>query len=1346
MIRSFLRFPTVRSLSTLAVFLVTFALTTGVNQAGTYGPQAFTFANGTNNLGDGTTISSNDGIASVQSNALRLTASGTTSTASSFKLPDLDAAKEVQSFDVSFALRLFASGTPADGFSLNFGALPTDNGGGEGGFVMPNGLVIAWDTYNNGNDVPSIEVFANGISVGNFPQTFSFDGQYRNVVVHWDASGLDISYNGVAICTNLATPGFTPRSGNRFGYSARTGGATEDVYIDDLLINTAPSTPLETGGPVISEFVVANNQSYEDEDADSSDWIEIYNGQSSSVNLSGWTLTNVAGSNGLWTFPSVTIQPYSYLVVFASGKNRVIPTLPLHTNFTMQREAGYIGLIKPGGTEVASQYTYSEQAEDVSYGESGSLRTQGYMYPSTPGAKNTTNVAAGPPAEDVVFSRAGGIITGTVSLGISTPLAVGAVVRYTTNNTEPGPASTVYTAPFSVSNTTTVRARVYAPNRLPGKVSSRTFLRADTSLTNYNGSGQPFSTNLPIVVLDSFGVPVDSFTTAGNRSYRLTYGVVIPPDPTTGRATITDPPDFQGRSGTHVRGESSSGFPQKQYSWELWDDENNDKAAPLLGMPADSDWILYAPWSEKTLMRDVLVFGSMRKLRNDYMAARTKHCEVFFNQNGGTSFGYSLSYRGVYVIKERLKIDKERVNLAKVNNLTTQQPGVTGGYIFRQDKTDVDSNSWTTPSPYSIALQSYDPDFLNSQQLSYLQGYINSFQIALAGGNFANPDTGYAAYIDPGTFIDAQWFVEWTKQVDGYVFSTYYHKDRLGKMRAGPIWDFNIAIGNANYGSGNTPAGWLYDVANGVGQDWYPRLHQDPNYRMRHWDRYWELRRGILATDTILGEINSNASLLLNGSTTPVTNSMAAKPPLEENAVMRHYRKYPRLGQYDWPNPDGYANRIYYNSNGNATTGEVDYMKNWLQTRLTWIDDQNRVGSVVYRPPTFSANGGNVALGFQLAISAFSGLPPTGTTYATGTIYYTLDGSDPRTSTGTISPTAQAYTGLITLNASCTVKARLNNGSSWSPANTAVFVVDAVPASAANLVVSELHYQPVGPSTAEAAAGFSSANDFEYLELLNISSQNVDLSAVVVSYAVDFSFVNADPTTLTLPPGGRVILVENKAAFQFRYGISPTVKIAGAFAGNLGNGGELLTIRGLNNSLIAQFTWGDVEPWPVAADGDGYSLVLNNPAANPSYALGTSWRSSAQIGGAPGAADSTPYTGSLTADTDGDGMTDYLEYACGSNAANPSSVYPPSVAIGTFLVGGEYRQHLRFQYRRSLTAEGCTYTVLLSEDAVDWKGDASAVTYVGTANNGDGTATVTYRSTQSVDPAHPNVFMRLKVN
>ncbi|RYD75062.1 MAG: hypothetical protein EOP84_18880, partial [Verrucomicrobiaceae bacterium] len=353
----------------------------------------------------------------------------------------------------------------------------------------------------------------------------------------------------------------------------------------------------------------------------------------------------------------------------------------------------------------------------MSYGEKGEGRTRGYLYRSTPGAVNATNLGDGPPAEDVVFSREGGLITGPLTLSIAAPVTAGAVVRYTTNNTEPVATSPIYSAPFDITVSTTVRARVFAPDRLPGPVSSRTFLKVDASLLNYNGSGQPFSSNLPIVVLDSFGVPVDNFVSAGNRAYRFTYGVVISPDPVTGRATITDPPSFQGRSGTHVRGESSASFGQKQYAWELWNNEDQDKSEALMGLPAESDWILYAPWSEKSLLRDVLVFGTMRKLRNDYMSARTQFCEVFFNQGTSGSVGYGGSYRGVYVLKEKLKIDKERVNLAKLNSLTAQQPGITGGYIFRKDKVDADSTSWTTSAPYSIPLQSYDPDFLNSAQL-----------------------------------------------------------------------------------------------------------------------------------------------------------------------------------------------------------------------------------------------------------------------------------------------------------------------------------------------------------------------------------------------------------------------------------------------------------------------------------------------------------------------------------------------------------------------------------------------------------------------------------------------------
>ncbi|RYD86648.1 MAG: hypothetical protein EOP50_22085 [Sphingobacteriales bacterium] len=208
------------------------------------------------------------------------------------------------------------------------------------------------------------------------------------------------------------------------------------------------------------------------------------------------------------------------------------------------------------------------------------------------------------------------------------------------------------------------------------------------------------------------------------------------------------------------------------------------------------------------------------------------------------------------------------------------------------------------------------------------------------------------------------------------------------------------------------------------------------------------MRRGVLATAAILGDIDSYANTLLNGSTTQVTNNMPPLPPLQENAVMRHYRKYLRLGQYDWPNPPGYASRIYYNSNGNPATGEVDYMKNWLQTRLNWLDDQNRVGSTILRPPTLSHPGGNVQAGLELTMSRYTGTAPAGTAYAAGTIYYTLDGTDPRSSTGAVAAGVQTYVNPITLNSSARIMARLYNSGAWSPANTATFVVNATPASA----------------------------------------------------------------------------------------------------------------------------------------------------------------------------------------------------------------------------------------------------------------------------------------------------------
>ena len=157
-------------------------------------------------------------------------------------------------------------------------------------------------------------------------------------------------------------------------------------------------------------------------------------------------------------------------------------------------------------------------------------------------------------------------------------------------------------------------------------------------------------------------------------------------------------------------------------------------------------------------------------------------------------------------------------------------------------------------------------------------------------------------------------------------------------------------------------------------------------------------------------------------------------------------------------------------------------------------------------------------------------------------------------------------------------------------------------------------------------------------------------------------------------------------------------------------------------------------------------IVLNNPAAGVNYHSGVNWRSSAQIGGTPGLVSGSAFAGQADGDTDGDGLKDFFEYATGSNLNNAASRSLPVVAIAPFalLIGTD--NYLRLDFRRNLAADGVNFTAQRSADLATWAGDASAVTYVGTHNNGDGTATVTFRSTQPVSPGMPGCFMRLLVS
>ncbi len=1655
-----------RNLLRTVIFLASVAFTLPA-QAGQYpasGSQTFTFADGTTSLGDTSVIGSSFAgtYTKVFTNKLLLGNRAWSGNSGSWRIPNLDVGASIQEFNATFTAGMFKTNgpqQPGKGWALCFGAIPASGyGSGDLGFTMANGLVISFDTYaETTNDIPSIEIYCNNTSVGNFVSTallptstvssgtftltnpvtggttsalqynatattiqtamrlvsgwsgvvvsgsagawtvnhgvvgsyadptgngtllagptagtfttpglggvvitntqdgsptvneiwtiglvsrgFLYDATQRNVSIHWDYDGLDVAYNGQTIFTNLPTPGFAPASANTFAFTASTTGGAQDTYLDDVLITTTAAGPANTG-LIISEFMAENSNILEDEDMDSPDWIEIYNGANASVNLGGYKLTN---GTAMWTFPSLTLAAYGHLVVYASGKDRATNVALLHTNFTLLKTGGTVSLLNPGNTAISS-YTYPNQTEDVSYGTKYQGGAVGFLDIVSPGAPTLYSYIVAPngPAEDTIWSREGGIITGPTPISVTAPLAPGAVVRYTTDNTLPTAGSTLYTATLNPSATTTYRARVFTPNYLPGPVSSRTLLHIDASLSNYNTSGQPFKSHLPLIVLDSFGVNVDGVTDqAQPRPHRLTYGVVIDKD-VTGFASVTSPTvDFQGRGGTHVRGDSSGGFAQKSYAWETWDNNNDDKAVSILGMPAESDWALYGPYTDKTFFRNFIIYAKMRELHggSDGFGMRVKLCEVIYNQDPGQSISYN-DYRGVYVLMERIKRGKDRIDIAKLNSITTNPALITGGYIWRVDRLSSDGNTILPDG-----MHSHTPSILNSAQTTYLTGYINSLHNALYGANFADPVLGYAPYLNVDSFIDNWWFVEIAKQIDGFRLSTYFYKDRTGKTSAAPIWDYNLSIGNADYLAGDNPVGWYYTQTDTY---WWARLRQDPNYEQRHWDRYWELRRGVFEQTSILAYIDQLASQALNGSTTPVTNNMslaANQPSTLENSVMRHYRKYPILGVYVWPNGAGYASRINYNSNGNTTTGEIDWMKNWLVQRFAWLDNQNfGSGTTIMRPPIFSNYGGNVASGTTLTISPYTGTAPSGFTYGTGTLYYTTDGSDPRAGaappteftliasgtpikwlvpsagnggttltsgpgdqwttytdpsnianwttanagigydlnpdylphigTGgntqaqmyTINATAYArvtfnipdqatldnidilklgmkyddgfrayvngtivagrndtdasvtnnpafafttataneaaavlfedidittlgkpalrigtnvlaihcinganasssdllispkltyyppggsggsggiaYTGPITLTTSSTIKARLLSGVTWSPITTAEFVVNAVPASASNLVVSEFLYNPTAATAPESAAGYGD-NDFEYVELLNVGPGAVDLTGCNLAGGITFDFDIADPGTLTLQPGQRILIVAHLNGFTARYGTLPGTKVIGPFSGSLSNQGENFTVLSATNAEIASITYGVIEPWPVQPIGAGYSLILNNPTAGATYGA-SAWRASAQQGGTPGAIPGPAFAGSPAGDTDGDGYSDYLEYALGNSQNTPGTSNRPAAAVQNHTVATVTSPYLTFSYRRNNAAEGVTYAVQLSTDLTAWDSTTAAVTYVSTANNLDGTSTVTYRATNPFSPTTPQ-FMRLRV-
>jgi hypothetical protein len=585
-------------------------------------------------------------------------------------------------------------------------------------------------------------------------------------------------------------------------------------------------------------------------------------------------------------------------------------------------------------------------------------KTVRYFAQATPARANGSGLPA--VSKPPIFSVEGGAFTSIpqIELKAKSPETE---IRYTLDGSEPGASSPLYTEPIALNRSALVKARAFTKGLLPSPTLSHAYTLVDESL----GS---FTSNLPLVILNTFG----QYVSRGRKTPMSVRFI----DPGNGRSRLLGEADFDGRGDVNVRGFSSLRYPRRSYTLRIRDAAGDKEKVPILGFPKESDWILYAPYADKTLMRDALAYELSNKMGR--YAPRTRFVEVFVHGSSGKLS--PRDYVGVYVFEERITRDKKRVNVEELTPADNAEPAISGGYIIKRDHYDDDSPDFMTSRGIPFFLVEPKKNEITPRQRQWIARYMDSFERALYGSNFRDPEKGYRNYLDVDAFIDQHWLIEVSKNIDGFRYSAYVHKDRGGKLVAGPAWDWNLSFGNADYHGGDDPARWYTDLLRENELCWFRRLNDDADFVQRVVDRWAELREDVLNPQNVLARVDEMAAQL-------------------EEAQRRNFQRWAIMGRRIHPN--SYVGRNFEN--------EVGWMKQWISRRIAWIDGQ------FLSAPAASRKSG------ALSLHAPS-----------GKIYYTVDGSDPRASGGGVSSRAKAYNGSIPWAGNATIMARAHDGRRWS--------------------------------------------------------------------------------------------------------------------------------------------------------------------------------------------------------------------------------------------------------------------------------------------------------------------------
>ena len=1005
-----------------------------------------------------------------------------------------------------------------------------------------------------------------------------------------------------------------------------------------------------SASPIISEFLASNQDALEAADGSFPDWIELQNG-GTAVNLAGYTLTDNPDLPDKWTLPAVEMAPGSYLVIFASGDDLNDSASELHTNFSLASKGGYLGLRGPDGSVVSEFVDYPNQRTDVSYG----LASSDFVHfkTPTPGSANASTGLTGF-VGDTKFSVDRGYYDAPFEVEITTATE-GTTIYYTLDGRVPGkgslftgPIGEIYAEPFMIDKTSTLRAIAFKDGYEPSNVDTQTYLflndvirqTGDHLPQDWNGENADYEMDPRIVDDPKYrDTIIEDFRTLPALS------IVIEPD------------DFFSTSKGIYPGKIGQDGIDKACSAELLHPDGKEGfrincAVRIVGQTSPQRWKI-----KKLSMR--LRFdkefgpGKLNYPLYDDPDAVDEFNTLTVDARHNNTWAYD---GGSIPAQQRDWTQYLRDQTAADLHQAMGGHSPHGRYVF----TFVNGVFWGMYNLHERPDDAFNASYQGGKRADWevtRHGDPSNGGVNVSGEDTLTKYREFNAFVrdadDPAIYaqieeqLDLDDYISYMLVNLGLANSDWGHKNYYvskspidGKWRY-HSWDAEKVfqrLNDSNVGASNNPG------PTGIHQS----LTKSADYRIRFADAVHKrfFNGGVLSTEGL--------QRIYKRRTDEIGRAVILESARWGDAA--------RSTPYTKENWDAERDRLMN-----------DYFVKRPDIVFDQLEREGLTGDL--QSPTFSQHGGSVSNGDEVKINK--------SVFAAGKLYYTLDGTDPRVAGGELLEAAIEYGDPIKLTETTTIKARIFKSSlfgahEWSALLESTFIVDAVPASSENLVVSKINYHPAGATEAEKAASFS-RKDFEFIELMNLSDERVSLRNATFVRGIKVALNEVE--LQDIEPGGTVFLVKNRAAFEMRYGTEHTV--AGAYLGSLSNDGERLQVVDTVGETLMDFGYNDGEGWPAAADGDGAYLVLNAPSTKPDSSIANSWRvstpedvptSNTVVDPNPGDSDyeswkTTNFGGDASNDTiagfeadpDGDQVANYLEFVMGGDPNNGQSV--PKVLV-----------------------------------------------------------------------------------